>query len=235
MTQRSIQAGKTPTVIIRVGGDVEIQGRDDARVVARTDSHWGLEIGQGSKSQVARMRARVGERVLFDVSFNGIGGKKQDDPNAVQVKISASGTVWVPSGSSVKVYAGKNVSIQNLFGNVTVSAGGNVQLRNVRTLAHASAGGAMDLDCETLVAGDAKFSSGHALRFNIHDLQNARVIVNDIGGYWEGVLGSGERKIRLIAGGDAILVTRQEVKAQPPDYVLGNIETPDEHPSEDKP
>ncbi len=86
----------------------------------------------------------------------------------------------------------------------------------------------MDVECETLVAGDAKFSSGH-------DLQNARVIVNDIGGYWEGILGSGERKIRLIAGGDAILVTRQEVKAQPPDYVLGNIEIPVEHPSEDEP
>lgn len=228
MTQRSIRAGKTPTVIVRVGGDVEIQGRDDERVIASTDSRWGLGLEHGSESQIARVRARVGERVLFDVAFNGIGRKKQDDANATQVKITGNGQVFVPSGSNVKVYAGKNVSVRDVSGSVAVSAGGSVQLKNVHTLVYASAGGSMDLNCETLAPGDGKFSSGRDLRFNIRDLNNAKVSVNDVGGYWEGVIGDGTRKIRLSAGGEAILVARQEVKPQPPHYVLGNIETPDE-------
>lgn len=226
MTQRSIQAGANPTVIIRAGGDVEIEGRDDERVVASTDSRWGLQVEQGSESPVARMRARVGEHTLFDVAFNGIGQKMNDDPNAIQVKLGGSGKVLVPSASIVKVYAGKNVVAQNIRGSVTVSAGGNAQLKNVHSLVFASAGGAMDLDCETLAQEDIKFSSGRDLRIYIHDLSNTKIIVNDMGGYWEGIIGDAQRKIRLNAGGDITIVTAQKVKGQPPTYVIGNIETP---------
>ena len=224
MTQRSIQAGPHPTVIIRAGEDVQIEGRDDERVVARTNSRWGLEIERGSETQVARVRAKVGERVLLDVAFNGIGKKKNDD--AIQIKISGSGKVFVPRDSIVKVYAGKHVIAENLRGSITVSAGGNVQLRNIHRLVHAAAGGALDLDCETLAPGDLKFSAGRDLRFYIHDLDNAQIIVNDMGGFWAGLLGDGRRKIRLTAGGDVTLVTQREVKGQPPEYVLGNIEIP---------
>jgi hypothetical protein len=37
MTQRSIQAGKTPTVIVRAGMDVQVEGWDDERVLANTE------------------------------------------------------------------------------------------------------------------------------------------------------------------------------------------------------
>lgn len=228
MTQRSIQAGPNPTVIIHAGMDVQIEGRDDERVVASTDSRWGLQVEQGSESQVARVRAKVGERVLLDVAFNGIGKKEKGDPNAIQVKIGGSGKVTVPSSSIVKVYAGKQVTAQNLRGSIAVSAGGNVQLRNVHTLVQASAGGTMDLDCETLAQADVKFSAGRDLRFYIHDLSNTRISVNDLGGYWEGIIGDGQRKVRLSAGGDVTLVTTQEVKGGPPNYVLGNIEMPND-------
>lgn len=226
MTQRSIQAGKTPTVIIRAASDVEVEGREDERVVVRVERHRGLEIGQGSESEIGRLRARVGDRVLLDIAFNGIGRKKQEDPNAIQVKMGGSGKVYVPGGSTVKVYAGSNVMVQNLRGSVTVSAGGSVQLRRVHALVHASAGRGLDVDCETLAAEDVKCTSGRDLRFYIHDLSDTKIAVNDLGGYWEGVIGTGQRKVRLNAGGDVTLVTRQEVKGQPPDYTLGNIESP---------
>ncbi|MBI5030499.1 MAG: hypothetical protein HZB51_08225 [Chloroflexi bacterium] len=226
MTQRSIQARANPTVIIRAGADVQVEGRDEERVVASTDSRWGLQVERGSESEVARVRAKVGEQVWFDVAFNGIGKKNKVDPQAIQVKIGSSGKVYVPSGSIVKIYAGKNVVAQNLQGSVTASAGGSVQLRNVHTLVNASAGGAMDLDCETLEPGGLKFSSGSDLRFYIHNLDNVKISVNDLGGYWEGIIGEGQRKIRLSAGGDVTLVTQREVKGQPPNFILGNIETP---------
>jgi hypothetical protein len=65
------------------------------------------------------------------------------------------------------------------------------------------------------------------LRCYIRDLTSARVIVNDQGGYWEGVIGAGSVTVRLKAGGDATLVTDQVIEAVPPDYILGQIERPD--------
>ncbi len=227
MTQRSIPAGAAPTVIIRADGDVEIEGHADEHVVASTTGHGGLEISRGSASEIARVRARVGERALFDVALPGLGQKRQDDPGTVQVKIAGSGRILVPRDSTVQVYAGKDVSAANLDKSLALSAGGRVRTRQVHMLIHASAGHAMDLEGETLAPGNAKFSSGRDLRFHIHHLTNARIIVDDQGGYWEGVIGDEERKIHLTAGGEAVLVTRHEVKPQPPHYVLGSIERPE--------
>ncbi len=233
MTQRSIHAGQTPMVVIKAGGDVQVQGWEQERVSANSDSRWGLKVERRRASEVGRVRARVGERVLLDVPINAIGPKNKDEPaEIIQVEIGAGGTVHVPRGSSVKVYAGKSVTISNLDGSVTAYSGWDARLRRVHAVVHASAGGAMDLDCETLAkGGDLAFSAGRDLRFYVRDLTDARISVNDLGGEWEGVIGKGTRKIRLNAGGDAILVTSQEVKSLPPDYVVGNIESPKEDDS----
>ncbi len=238
MTQRSIHAGPSPSVVVKAGGDVQVQVWEDERVLASTEHKWGLKIERRSESAVAHVRARakVGDRVLFDLSTDLLKRKKKDVPDdAIQVQVSGDAVVRVPYGSTVKVYAGRSVAVRDIRGSVTVYAGRDVRLRNVHTLVHVSAGRAMDLDCETLAGEeDIKFTAGRDLRFYIRDLVNARVIVNDLGGYWEGVIGGGARKIRLQAGGDVTLVTRQQVKALPPDYMLGNIESPKEEAGDDE-
>jgi hypothetical protein len=153
--------------------------------------------------------------------------KKKDEPDdAIQVQIGGDATVRVPYGSTVKIYAGRSVDAHNLRGRVSVYAGHDVRLRDVHTLVHVSAGRAMDLDCETLAGENVKLTAGRDLRFYVHDLDNARIVVDDLGGDWEGVIGDGRRRIRLQAGGDVTVVTDRPVKAQSPDEVLGHIELP---------
>jgi hypothetical protein len=214
-------------VVVKAGGDVQVEGWDEERVSADSDSRWGLKVERRRESEIGRVRARIGERVLFDMHIDPIGRKKEERAEITEVEIGGSGTVRVPRGSKVKVYAGKSVTLSDVQGAVTVYAGWDVRLRRVHTLVHVSGGGALDLECETLAGEEeAKFSAGRDLRFYVRDLADARVIVNDLGGYWEGMIGDGARKIRLKAGGDVTLVTAQEVKALPPDHMLGNIESP---------
>ena len=229
MTQRSIHAGKTPAVIVKAGMNVQVEGWDDERVLASTEHKWGLKVERKSESAAGHVRARakVGDRVLFDLSTDLLKRKKKDEPDdAIEVQVGGDAVVRVPYGSTVKVYAGRNVEVRDIRGAVTVNAGRDVQLSNVHTLIHASAGHAMDLDCETFAGDNVKFSAGRDLRFYIHDLSNAKIMVDDLGGYWEGVIGDGRRQIQLKAGGDVIVVTDQPVKAQSPDEILGHIESP---------
>jgi hypothetical protein len=229
MTQRSIQAGKTPTVIVKAGMDVQVEGWDDERVLASTEHKWGLKIERQSESAVGHVRARakVGDRVLFDVSTDLLKRKQKGLPeDAIQVHVGGDAVVRVPYGSTVKVYAGRSTEVRDIGGSVTVYAGRDAHLRNIHTLVHASAGRAMDLDCDNLAGDDVKFTAGRDLRIHVRDLTDARVMVNDLGGYWEGLIGDGRRKLRLKAGGDVTLVTDQEVRRRPPDYVLGRIEKP---------
>jgi hypothetical protein len=234
MTQRSIQAGKTPTVIIRAGADIQIEGWDDERILANTQSRWGLKVERRSASEIARIRARVGDHTLFDVHLDAIGrGKKKVRAAVIEATLGSSGRVYVPLGSSVKVYAGKSVTIQDIQGDVSIYAGGNVRAHNIHTLVHVSAGGAMDLECDTLVGDEVKFTAGRDLHFHVHELPHAKLMLNDLGGYWQGIIGDGGRKIRLEAGGDVTLVTDQPVKGRPPDNILGAIEGPNEKASDD--
>ena len=84
----------------------------------------------------------------------------------------------------------------------------------------------MDLECDTLAGEDVKLTAGRDLRFYVRGLSDARIMVDDLGGCWEGLIGSGRQKIRLEAGGDVTVVTDGDVVAQPPDYVLGKLERP---------
>jgi hypothetical protein len=229
MTERSIQAGKTPTVIVRVGMDVRVEGWDDERVLARTEHKWGLKVERRRESALGHVRARakVGDRVLFDVSTDLLRRKKRDEPDdAIQVQAGGDTVVRVPYGSTVKVYAGRSVDVRDIRGGVTAYAGRDVRLVHVHTLGHVSAGRAMDLECETLAEENAKFSAGRDVRFYVRDLDNATVRVDDLGGYWEGVIGGGRRQIRLKAGGDVTLVTNREVRRRSPNEALGRIEKP---------
>ena len=225
MTQRSILAGQTPTVIVRAGGDVNVVGWDGDRVQADTDSRWGLNIERGRTSDIGRIRARakVGERVLFDVNVGVPGRAKKDaDDEAIEVHIGGSGTVHIPSGRAVKVYAGKGVDVRDLQGRVTVYAGSDARLRNLRTLMHVSAGGSIDLECEEIEGYKVKFAAGRDLRCFVKNLTNAMVLVSDLGGHWEATLGDGRTSVRLEAGGDVTLVTDQVIMGD----ILGNIERP---------
>jgi hypothetical protein len=154
--------------------------------------------------------------------------KKDADAEVTEVGIGSSGQVYVPVGSHVKVYAGKSVEVRDIRGDVAVYAGGDVHTRTVHMLVHATAGGAMDLECESVEGDEVKLSAGRDVRCYIRGLTDAKLMINDLGGYWEGVIGEGRTKVRLTAGGDVTVVTDQEVVPQPPDYVLGRVERPND-------
>ena len=232
MTQRSMLAGQTPTVVVRANGSVTVEGWESDRVHADSDGRWGLEIAKRQVTAIGRERARaaVGDRVLFDISFaNPLNRSKRllkdFQGEAIEVQIN-DGRVRVPLNSNLVVYAGHSADVQHIRGRVTATAGRDLKLHDVHTLLHAAAGGDLDIDCVTLEGAAFTFSAGDDLRCYIHDLTDAKVMIKDLGTYWEGVLGNGRLNIWLKAGGDATLITDQEVKAQPPHYMIGNIERP---------
>jgi hypothetical protein len=232
MTQRSILAGQTPTVIVRASGSVTVEGWESDRVHAASENRWGLEIAKRQVTAIGQERARaaVGDRVLFDISFDNPFNRskrllKDFQGEAIEVQIGG-GRVRVPLNSNLVVYAGSSADVQHIRGCVTATAGRDLKLHDVQTLLHAAAGGDLNIDCATLEGNEFTFSAGGDLRFYIHDLTDARVMIKDLGTYWEAVLGNGRLNIWLKAGGDAVLITDREVKAQPPYYLLGNVERP---------
>ncbi len=227
MTQRSILAGKNPTVIIKAGGSVTVRGHEGDLVTAQTDHSWGLKVERRAGSEIGRARAAVGDHVLFDVRLKVPGWEKKNAPAEVtEVQLGGSGEVWVPFGSNLKIYAGKDIDVQAIKGQVDAYSGFKLRLGDVYCLGHASAGSAMDLDCQTLRADKVEFRAGGDIRFRVQDLASARIQVRDLGGYWEGRIGAAEKSIYLKCGGDVTLVTDQKVEPMPPDYILGKIEKP---------
>ncbi|MEP7357533.1 MAG: hypothetical protein ABI847_09870 [Anaerolineales bacterium] len=229
MTERSMQAGLTPTVLVHAGGDVRVRGVEGDRVRASTGSRWGLKLERKSPTEVARLRAKVGERVLLDVRFDPLR-QLQKDPveDPIDVQLSGSGEVTVPVGSLVIVYGGKSVDVAGPVAGLTVFASRDVVVRGAGILNAVSSGGALDFECDSIGSQPAKFSAGGDLRCYIRGLTDARVWVSDLGGEWEGLLGAGGPRIELRAGGDVVLVTKHPVEAQPPEYVLGRVERPGE-------
>jgi len=152
--------------------------------------------------------------------------RKNVQGEAIEVQIGGDGHVRVPFGSDLTVYAGRSAEVRHIQSHVTATAGHDLSVRDVQVLVHAAAGGNLDIDCATLEGDEFKFGAGRDLRFYVHDLTDAKVMIKDLGSYWEAILGTGRLRIWLKAGGDVTLVTDQEVKAQPPQYMLGNIERP---------
>ena len=234
MTQRSMLMGRASQVIIRAGGDVTVEGAETDRVQATSEGRRGVRIEQRRPPEVARVRARVGDRTLFDVQVDVPNPLKKDAPSdPIEVRLGGSGKVLVPRRSHVKVYAGREIEVHDIQGRVEVYAGSAVRVRNVQTLVHAAAGGALDMECDRVEGDDVKFVAGHDLRCYVKSLTDARIMVNDLGGYWEAILGSGSTAkksnrliLRLKAGGDVTIVTDQEIRGKSARVAPGLIERP---------
>ena len=152
------------------------------------------------------------------------GMKLEVKKGAIQVNASASCTVRVPVGSSVKVYTGRTAQVKGVRGRVSVFAGGSATLDQVNVLSNLSAGFDVALDCEEVEGNAVKFSVGRDLRCRIRNLSNTTVSVKDLGGPWEVAFGEGHRRIRLEAGGDVTLVTDQMPSRT--SMIIGRIEKP---------
>lgn len=227
MTQRSIPVGKNETIVIKVGASVIVKGHDGDRLMAETQGLGGLTVERRSASEIGRARAAIGDHVLFDwhIKVPSLGEKKPEN-EVIEVQMGGSGEVFVPFGSNLKVYAGKDIDVQAIRGQVDAYSGLSLKLQDVDRLGNASAGWAMDIDCETMTGKDVTFGAGSDLRFHIADLTSARLRVKDIGGYWEARIGGGEKSVYLKSGGDVTFVTDQNVEPLPPNYILGKIEKP---------
>jgi hypothetical protein len=228
MTERTILAGASPNVVIKAGASVSVKSWTEERVMARTEGAWGLKVEFKKASEFARARAAVGDHVLFDLRLeNPLGGKNKDAGEVIEVQIGGSGEVWVPEEANIKVYAGKDIDVQGVGGQVDAFAGWKIVLRDVQRLGVASAGWTMDLDCRSLASEQAEFKAGSDIRMHVQELTSARIRVKDIGGYWEARIGGGEKSVYLKCGGDVTLVTDQVVEPLPPYYILGKIEKPE--------
>jgi hypothetical protein len=188
MTQRVIQAGWAPTVIVRAGGTVQVEGRAINQVVVQAEDRWGLKVQRRGAT--------------------------------IEVQLGRSGEVQVPLQSSVKVYAGQSIGVQSIGGSAAVYAGGHAYLRAVHTLAYAATGGALEIECERVEGDDLSCVAGRDLRCFIRNLIDARLMINDLGGYWEGLIGQGRVKIRQKAGGAVSNLTHHTVAPQPPQFIL---------------
>jgi hypothetical protein len=227
MTQRSIYAGDNPTILIKATGSVTVKGHESERVAAETTGRWGLSIERRSEAQIARARAAIGEHVLFDWRLKKPELTEKKQPlDVIEVQLGSSGEVWVPFGSNLKIYAGKDIDVQSIEGLVDAYSGFALNLQAVQRAGHVSAGGPMSLDCKSIQGEDVEIKAGRDLRFFIHDLTSARLRVRDLGGYWEARIGAGEKSVYLKSRGDVILVTDQVVEPLPPNYILGKIEKP---------
>jgi hypothetical protein len=234
MTYRSMPAGANPTVIIKAGVNVTVKGHESELVITDANDKWGLKFEKRAETEFGRARAAIGDYVLFDVHLKRPRWPDKDQvEQVIDIQFGGSGEIWVPFGANLKIYSGKDMDIQGIQGQVDAVAGLKLNLQEVYRLGAASAGGTMNVDCQTLAAQtlarkNVEYQAGDDLRFHVHDLTSARIRVKDIGGYWEALIGEGERSVYLKSGGgDVTLVTDQRVEALPPNYILGRIERPE--------
>ena len=227
MTQRSILAGKNQVIIIKAGAGVTVRGHDSDMVTAETKGKWGVTIERRAESQIGRARAAIGDHVLFDwrIKVPNLGEKKVEK-EVIEVQFGSNGEVWVPFSSNLKVYAGMDIDVQGIQGQVDAYSGLNLTMENIYILGNVSSGRAMNIDCQTMLGDDVMVGAGSDLRFHVTDLTSVRLRVKDIGGYWEAQIGGGEKSVYLKSGGDVTFVTDQTVEPLPPNYILGRIEKP---------
>ena len=226
MTQRSILIGKDQTIIIKVGASATVKVHDSELVTAETKGNWGLTLERRSESQIGRARAAIGEHVLFDLRLKMPNFNGKSDPEVIEVQMGGSGEVLVPFSSNLKIYAGKDIDVEGVQGQVDAYSGLDLKLQDVYCLGNVSAGRLMNIDCQTMIGNDVTFGAGSDLRFHVADLTSARLRFKDIGGYWEARIGDGEKSVYLKSGGDVAFVTDQKVEPMPPNYILGKIEKP---------
>lgn len=101
--------------MIKSGANVTIKGYESDRVTAETTGKSGSAVEQKGRDEIARARAAVGDHVLFDLRFKLPVHKPEDGPDdMMEVQIGGNGEVWVPFGSNLKIYAGKDIEVQNV-------------------------------------------------------------------------------------------------------------------------
>jgi hypothetical protein len=171
----------------------------------------------------ASVEAWDGEQVTVSTDSRW-GMKMEVKKGVIQVNASASCQVRVPSGSSIKVYAGRTAQVKGVRGRVAAFAGGSATLSEVNLLTNLSAGFDVMLDCEEVEGITVKFSVGRDMRCRIRNLSNTTITVKDLGGRWEVAFGEGRKHIRLTAGGDVTLVTDQLPSRT--STIIGRIEKP---------
>src|SRR4030095_12060856 len=137
MTQRSILAGANQTIIIKAGASVTVKGHDSDMVTADTGK-WGLTIERRSESQIGRARAAVGDHVLFDLRLKVPNFTGKSDMEVIEVQIGGSGEVLVPFASHLKVYAGKDIDVQGVKGQVDAYSGMKLNIQDVYCVGNAS-------------------------------------------------------------------------------------------------
>ena len=111
----------------------------------------------------------------------------------IEVQMGANGEVLVPFSSNLKIYAGRDIDVQGVHGQVDAYSGAKLSLQDVYCLGNVSAGWTMNIDCQTMIGNDVTFGAGNDVRFHVADLTSLRLRVKDIGGYWEARIGNGER------------------------------------------
>ena len=93
-----------------------------------------------SESEIGRARAAIGEHVLFDVRLKlpGLPGKvNESDRSSNRWQRRRCSCRLHPT---VKVYAGKDIDVQGIKGQVDAYSGLNLNLQDVYRLGNASAG-----------------------------------------------------------------------------------------------
>jgi hypothetical protein len=163
---------------------------------------------------------------LFDLRLKMPNFNGKSDMEVIEVQIGGSGEVLVPYASNLKVYAGKDIDVHGVQGQVDAYSVLKLNLQDVYCLGNASAGWSMNIDCQTMIGNDVTFGAGSDLRFHVADLTSTRLRVKDIGGYWEARIGDAAKSVYLKSGGDVTFVTDQKVEPLPPNYILGKIEKP---------
>lgn len=168
-----------------------------------------------------------GDRVLVQ-STNPWGLQVKQKKGTIEVQLGGSGEVMAPFGSSLKIYTGRTAVVHQVRGTLTIFAGWDIQVTACGVLVQASAGRAMDLDCEKAAGRELKLTAGGDLRCWIRDLKDVNYVIDDLGGRWQTLFGSGSTLVRLKAGGDVTLVTDLYRADQPPAEVFGKIVRPEE-------
>jgi hypothetical protein len=100
MTQRSILAGTTPTVVIKAGANVTVQGQDGDRVTAEASGRWGLNVER--------------KKDTIEVQIGGSG--QVFVPRAANLKIYAGKDIdaqWLDG--TVDGYAGFRLNFQDVY------------------------------------------------------------------------------------------------------------------------
>lgn len=101
--------GLTPTILIRAGGAVEVQGWAGDRLEAETNSRWGLRVDQ--------------QRGTFTVEIGGDGAVRLPTSSELTV-YSGKSTTLADVGGRIAVHAGGGAFLRRAGTLLHLSAGG---------------------------------------------------------------------------------------------------------------